>query len=203
MNNACLRELNQSCMHAWWRVRHREMGIWPGEKVKPILKNYPRRASISSAMDQENSGIFARMVDWTGLCWYAGLGTSLLTFVDQMNAPHSWKPSPSKLKAWSTAEVPHFADYRYGYVLAIWKVGTYSQSSARPDFSDYGYGYVKHGFDSQKHAAAQSVFWYSQLRVNRAQYVVSGSTLRIDSRHFFSTYSEPYFVRNLPSVEPL
>ena len=55
-------------------------------------------------------------------------------------------------------QVPRFADYGYGYVLTIPKVCTHSQSSARPDFSDYGYGYVQHVFDSQKHAAAQSVF---------------------------------------------
>ena len=39
-------------------------------------------------------------------------------------------------------EVPRFADYGYSYILAIRKVFTYSESSARPDFSDYGYGYV-------------------------------------------------------------
>ena len=39
-------------------------------------------------------------------------------------------------------EVPRFADYGYGCVLAIRKVCTYSPSSARPHFSDYGYGYV-------------------------------------------------------------
>ena len=86
-------------------------------------------------------------------------------------------------------EVPYLADYGYGYILAIRKVCTYSQSSAWPDFSDYGYGYVWHVFGSQKHAAAQCV--------------VSSLTLWIGSRHFFSTFCQPYFVRNLPSAEPL
>ena len=50
-------------------------------------------------------------------------------------------------------------------------------------------------FPQSKHAAAQSVFWYGQL----PQYVVSGSNLRINSRHSSSTYSELYFVHNLPA----
>ena len=39
-------------------------------------------------------------------------------------------------------KVPRFADCECGYVLAIRKVCTYSQSSAWPDFSDYRYSYV-------------------------------------------------------------
>ena len=39
-----------------------------------------------------------------------------------------------------TREVPHFADYGYGYVLVIHKVYLLFQSSALPDFPDYGYG---------------------------------------------------------------
>ena len=55
-------------------------------------------------------------------------------------------------------EVPHSSDYGYGYALAIQKVCMCSESSARPIFSDHGYGSVQHVFDSQKHAAAPSVF---------------------------------------------
>ena len=94
-------------------------------------------------------------------------------------------------------EDPHLADYGYGYVLVIRKVYAYSWSSAWPDCSDYGYV-----FDSQKHAAAQSVFSYGHLRINWPQNVVLSLTLRMGSRHSFSVYSESCFVRNLPSAEP-
>ena len=77
-------------------------------------------------------------------------------------------------------------------------------------FPDYGNSYVWDLFDSQKHAADQSVFSFFPLRLNWPQYIVLNdslgscwamlegelkdivlsSTLRTGPRHIFSTYSE-------------
>ena len=45
-------------------------------------------------------------------------------------------------------EILRLADYKYGYVLVICKVYTYSQSSTPPSFSEYGYGYEWEIFNS-------------------------------------------------------